>query len=181
MNSIVAALGNSNTLVYTLTFSPSLSNILDTGRGNNKNEMHPDPDLLAPLLMTVQAMRKNVPKTIAAMTGGEYEMFETRKKFEVRMNDFTNHLHSRYLLSITPKNPHPGLHQIRVHLKNPGNDTVLARTSYWAEAPRQLIAYSARSPCGAVALASRTSRTLAIRADSVKGLGRNQSPGSSTP
>ncbi len=135
MNSIVAALGNSNTLVYTLTFSPSLSNILDTGRGNNKNEMHPDPDLLAPLLMTVQAMRKNVPKTIAAMTGGEYEMFETRKKFEVRMNDFTNHLHSRYLLSITPKNPHPGLHQIRVQLKNPGNNTVLARTSYWAEAP----------------------------------------------
>ena len=135
MNSIVAAVGNSNTLVYTLTFSPSLSNILDTGRGNNKNEMHPDPDLLAPLLMTVQAMRKNVPKTIASMTGGEYEMFETRKKFDVRMNDFTNHLHSRYLLSIAPKNPHPGLHQIRVHLKNAGSNTVLARTSYWAEAP----------------------------------------------
>jgi len=134
MNSIVTLLGNSNTMVYTLTFSPSLSNILDTGRGNNKNEMTPNPDVLAPLIMTVQAMRKNIPKTIAAMTGGEYEMFETRKKFEVRMNDFTNHLHSRYHLSIAPRNPHPGLHQIRVHLKDAGNNTVLARSSYWAEA-----------------------------------------------
>jgi len=135
ISSIVAALGNSNTLVYTLTFSPSLSNVLDTGRGNNLNEMHPEPDILAPLVMTVQAMRKNVPKTIAAMTGGEYEMFETRRKFEIRMNDFTNHLHSRYWLSITPKNPHAGLHRIRVALKNGGSNTVLARSSYWAEAP----------------------------------------------
>jgi len=136
MPAIVAALGDSNTLVYTLSFSPSLSNILDTGRGNNKSEMTPSPDLLAPLVMTVRAMEKNVPKTVAAMTGGEYELFETRKKFEVRMNDFTNHLHSRYQLSFTPRNPHPGLHQIRVRLKDSANGTVLARTSYWAQGVR---------------------------------------------
>ncbi len=80
-----------------------------------------------------QAMRKNVPSTIASMTGGEYELFATRKKFEVRVNDFTNHLHSRYLLSFAPKSPHPGLHQIRVRLKEAAEATVLARTSYWAE------------------------------------------------
>ena len=136
MPAVVAALGDSNTQVYTLTFSPSLSNILDTARGNNKNEMTPNPDLLAPLVMAVRAMQKNVPKAVAGMTGGEYEMFETRKKFEVRMNDFTNHLHSRYLLSFAPKNPHPGLHQIRVRLKDGGSNTVLARTSYWAEGAR---------------------------------------------
>jgi hypothetical protein len=67
------------------------------------------------------------------MTGGEYELFATRKKFEVRMNDFTNHLHSRYLLSVVPKNPHAGLHQIRVRLRESGTATVLARTSYWAQ------------------------------------------------
>jgi hypothetical protein len=82
-------------------------------------------------------MRKNVPKTIAAMTGGEYELFATKKKFDIRMNDFTNHLHSRYLLSFAPKNPHPGLHQIRVRLKSAKKDTVLARTSYWAQPPTQ--------------------------------------------
>ncbi len=37
------------------------------------------------------------------------------------------------LLSFAPKNPHPGLHQIRVRLKDAGDATVLARSSYWAE------------------------------------------------
>lgn len=129
----VAAIGHANAVMYALVFSPSLSNVLDTGRGVNKNEMNSGPDLLSPLLMTAQAMRKNVPKTVAEMTGGEYELFATRKKLEVRMNDFTNHLHSRYLLSIAPKDPHPGLHQIRVRLHDPQHNAVLARTSYWAE------------------------------------------------
>jgi VWFA-related protein len=140
IDKVVSAIGKANVVMYALVFSPSLSNILDTGRGNNnpdlhpeQSEMHPGPDLLAPLLMTVQAMRKNAPKTITEMTGGEYELFATKKKFDVRMNDFDNHLHSRYLLSISPRSPHPGLHQIRVRLKNAAGKTVLARTSYWTE------------------------------------------------
>jgi hypothetical protein len=32
---------------------------------------------------------------------------------------------------------HPGLHRVRVRQKNPSNGTVLARTSYWAEAPEK--------------------------------------------
>jgi len=136
IDATVAAIGQSNALMYALAFSPALSNIIDTGRGTNKDEMNASPDLLAPLVMTMHAMRKNVPKTIAEMTGGEYELFATRKKFEVRMNDFTNHLHSRYLLSIAPRNPHAGLHQIRVRLRDPGNGTILARTGYWVEENR---------------------------------------------
>jgi VWFA-related protein len=130
---VVSAIGQSNVLMYALAFSPSLSNILDTGRGNNKEDMNASPDLLGPLVMTVHAMRKNVPKTICAMTGGEYELFATHKKFDARMNDFTNHLHSRYLLSFAPKSPHPGFHQIRVRLKSVQGATILARSSYWAE------------------------------------------------
>jgi VWFA-related protein len=133
----VAAIGLSNAVMYALAFSPALSNILDTGRGTNKNEMHQGIDFLDLLYMTAQALRKNVPNTIASMTGGEYELFATRKKFEVRMNDFTNHLHSRYLLSFAPKSPHPGLHQIRVRLRDAGEATVLARSSYWAEGGKE--------------------------------------------
>ena len=129
----VAAVGEANTMMYALAFSPGISNILDTARGTNKNEMHPTLDLLDLAYRTAQAMRKNVPSTITSMTGGEYELFTTRKKFEVRMNDFTNHLHSRYLLSFAPKDPSPGLHQLRVRLKDPSKGTVLARTNYWAE------------------------------------------------
>lgn len=130
----VVAVGQANVMMYALAFSPGISNILDTGRGVNKSEMHPTLDLLDLAYRTAQTMRKNVPGTVTSMTGGEYELFTTRKKFEVRMNDFTNHLHSRYLLSFAPKDPRPGLHQLRVRLKDTSKGTVLARTSYWAEA-----------------------------------------------
>jgi VWFA-related protein len=126
---VVAEIGQSNTAVYALAFSPSRSNILDTMRGNNKNEMNPSPDLLAPLLMAAEAMKKNMPKTVASMTGGEYEMFATGKNFDLRMIDFSNHLHSRYLLSIEPRSPHAGLHQLRVRLRDAGDRTVLVRSS----------------------------------------------------
>ena len=129
----VSAIGQANALMYALAFSPALSNIFDTGRGTNKDEMHNGVNILDLAYRTAQAMRKNVPSTVAGMTGGEYELFATRKKFEVRMNDFTNHLHNRYLLSFAPQNPHPGLHQIRVRVKDDPRVTVLARATYWAE------------------------------------------------
>lgn len=129
----VAAIGQANAVMYALAFSPALSNILDTGRGNNKNEMHQGVDFIDLAYRTAQAMRKNVPNTVAQMTGGEYQLFATRKKFDFDMNDFTNHLHSRYLLSFAPQSPHAGLHQVRVRLRNADGGTVLARSSYWAE------------------------------------------------
>jgi VWFA-related protein len=123
---VVRSLGDSNVVAYTLAFSPSKSNVLDTLRGNNNPDLHPEqtevhenPDLLAPLLLVGQATRKNSAKTIAAMSGGEYQQFDSGKQFDLRMNDFSNHLHNRYLLSFQPKNPHPGLHQLRVQ-KNLG-------------------------------------------------------------
>jgi VWFA-related protein len=137
IDATVAAVGQANAVMYALAFSPALSNILDTGRGTNKDEMHNGVNFLDLAYRTAQAMRKNVPSTVAAMTGGEYELYATRKKFDLRMNDFTNHLHSRYLLSIAPRSPHSGLHQIRVRLRDAAKATVLARTSYWVEGPEQ--------------------------------------------
>ncbi len=84
-------------------------------------------------------MKKNTTKTIAAMTGGEYVLFTSQKAFESRMVDFTNHLHSRYLLSFEPQRPHPGLHKIEVRLKQPAAGTrLLSRTSYWVNAEASL-------------------------------------------
>jgi len=132
VDDVVTEIGLSSTAVYALAFSPTRSNILDTMQGNNLDEMHPTLDFLELAYLAAQAMRKNIPQTVASMTGGEYELFTTRKHFEARMIDFTNHLHSRYLLSIEPKNPHAGLHQIRVRLRDPGDRVVLARSRYWA-------------------------------------------------
>ena len=140
VDDVIKAIGNSTTVVYTLAFSPSKSNVLDTLKGNNNPDLHPeqtevhnDPDLLAPLVLAAQAMRKNMAKSIASQSGGEYEMFDSAKGFDARLNDFSNHLHSRYLLSFQPSRPKPGLHQLTVKLKEPGNSTVLARSSYWAQ------------------------------------------------
>jgi VWFA-related protein len=132
----VVSIGESNVLMYALAFSPGVSNILDTARGNNIGEMHQYVQFLDLGYRAAQAMRKNVPSTVVAMTGGEYELFTSKKKFDMRMTSFTNHLHSRYLLSFSPKDPHPGLHQIQVRLRDAANDTVLARTTYWAEGNR---------------------------------------------
>jgi VWFA-related protein len=130
----VSAIGQSNAVMYALAFSPALSNILDTGRGTNiESEMHQGINFLDLGYRTAQALRKNVPSTVASMTGGEYELFATRKTFDGRMIDFTNHLHSRYLLSFAPQSPHPGLHQIRVRLRDVKDTAVLARSSYWAQ------------------------------------------------
>ena len=140
IDEVIKALGNSNTVVYTLAFSPSKSNVQDTLRGKNNPDLHPEqtevhegPDLLAPLMLAAQAMRKNTSKAIAAQSGGEYEMFSSGKGFDAQINNFANHLHSRYLLSFQPSKPHPGLHQLTVKVKEPAGATVLARTSYWAK------------------------------------------------
>jgi VWFA-related protein len=132
---VVSAIGNSNTVVYTLAFSPSLSQVLDTERGANRDEAYWDapPDIIGTLLMARNAMKKNITRAIAEMTGGEYQLFTTRKGFEAHLVDFNNHLHSRYVLSFAPQDPHPGLHQIQVRLKQSVvPTTVLSRTSYWA-------------------------------------------------
>ncbi len=139
---VLRELGSSNAVVYALTFSPSKSNVLDTLRGNDNPDLHPEqteehegPDLLAPLVLAAQSVRKNAAKTITSMTGGEYAQFATGKSFNRDMTEFSNHLYARYLLSFAPSKPHPGLHQLRVRLKQPQNATVLARDSYWAAAP----------------------------------------------
>jgi VWFA-related protein len=134
---VVSKIGNSNVVVSALPFSPSRSQLLDTERGYLMNETRSTGDLFAPLMMASQAVRRNTPKAITEMTGGEYEMFASRKSFERLMTTFANHLQSRYLLSFQPEDPNPGLHQIRVRLRQPGKATVLARTSYWAEGESQ--------------------------------------------
>ncbi|HUI83057.1 MAG TPA: VWA domain-containing protein [Candidatus Binatia bacterium] len=141
---VIRAIGNSNIVVYTLAFSPSKSNVLDTLRGNNNPDLHPEqtevhesPDLLAPFVLAAQAMRRNTARAIASQTGGEYHMFDSAKGFDAHMTEFANHLHSRYLLSFQPVRPHPGLHRIEVLLKQSRQRTVLARGSYWAVGAEQ--------------------------------------------
>ncbi len=138
LDDVVKLIGVTNTAVYALPFSPYMSQQLDVARGSNSDEWHANVDIIAKVAAVRQAMRSNTPKELATMTGGEYNLFASRESFETGMNRFANHLHSRYLLSFEPKSPHPGLHEIRVRLRDPArNEAVLFRSNYWAGALTQ--------------------------------------------
>jgi len=131
LDHVITLIGDSNTTIYSLIFSPSFESAKRRLRGEDEG---PTVDVMSLLLLARAAMKKDTSKAVADQTGGEFELFDSRESFENRMIDFTNHLHSRYLLSFQPNDPQPGLHRIRVQLKQPGDGSVLARGSYWAQA-----------------------------------------------
>ena len=125
---LVERIGDSNTLVFSVSFSPSKGEIINWAKGN----IGADSGLLGPVLMAVNAMRRNVPKTLASMTGGEYEPFAREKAFEDRIGEAARHAHNRYLLSFYPSNLEPGLHTLQVKLSQGYAARVVARANYWA-------------------------------------------------
>lgn len=132
---VATTMAGSDIVMYALAFSPALSQVLDDVRGKNPGKSN-NADILAPILMAAQGMKKNIPKAIATMTGGQYELFKSGKNFELRMNQFDNDLYNRYLLSFQPSDPRPGLHKVEVKLTTPRKHvTVIARNSYWAAPP----------------------------------------------
>ena len=127
---VVEAIGSSNTLVLSVTFSPSKALLLhDLKDGGQSAGM---ADLLMPLMMAVQSMRTNAARQIALMSGGEYSPFTTERGFEARVQEVAKHARNRYLLSFRPTDNTPGLHVLDVRLTRDLGARVVARTSYWA-------------------------------------------------
>ena len=79
------------------------------------------------------ALKKNVPETVAHLTGGEYYSFSNQKNLEKGLQELANHIPNRYMLSFNPKDPHPGFHAVVLQLKDRPSLKVAARTSYWVE------------------------------------------------
>ena len=82
---------------------------------------------------TADALQRNVPETVARLTGGEYFKLTNAKSLERDLATIANHLPNRYVLSFHPQSPHPGLHIVSVRLPEYPNLQVTARRSYWAE------------------------------------------------
>ncbi len=87
------------------------------------------------VMAIIGSLRKNVPETVAHLTGGEYLSFSNEKTLEKDMQTLTNHVPNRYVLSFRPSDPRPGLHTVLLTLKDRPQLKVAARTSYWAEEP----------------------------------------------
>jgi VWFA-related protein len=126
---LVERIGLTDVLVLSLTFSPSKAELLHDLKDNGDNRVM---NLQSTVLMAVQAMKKNVSKQIALMSGGEYAPFTRDKGFEERVNEVSQHARNRYLLSFSPSDPSPGLHTLRVRLTQDYGAHVVARANYWA-------------------------------------------------
>ena len=95
-------------------------------------------ELLPPLrlakiagILATNGLRRNVPKTVARLTGGEYFAFKDTRTLEHALLTISNHIPNRYVLSFQPLSPHPGLHAIELKLKDRPNLVVEARSAYW--------------------------------------------------
>lgn len=97
------------------------------------SELAPPLRLLKMAALATEGMRRNVPETVARLTGGEYFKLGNQKKLESDLMTISNHIPNRYILTFQPQNPHPGLHVLNLELKDYPQLRVTARTSYWAE------------------------------------------------
>lgn len=96
------------------------------------------PPLRGAKMLAIAAMNglhRNVPESVAHLTGGEYYKFGKDKSFQNAMMTISNHIPNRYILSFQPQSPTPGLHAIKLQLRDYAKLQVTARTSYWADTP----------------------------------------------
>ena len=85
-------------------------------------------------LIGINGLRRNTPETVAKLTGGEYFKFVNAKSLEQDLNTVSNHIPNRYVLSFHPQAPQPGIHALRLTLKEHADLKVTARSSYWIDA-----------------------------------------------
>jgi VWFA-related protein len=82
-------------------------------------------------------LQKNIPETVARLTGGEYFQLTNAKSLERDLATISNHIPNRYVLSFQPQSPHPGFHAITLTVPNYVNLKVSARDGYWADTAAQ--------------------------------------------
>jgi VWFA-related protein len=137
MKEIVRSLGETNTAIYSVTFSAEKTE----AKLAFKDPPHLNPPIMgsqgyfkldAPLRLIFGAMQKNLSAEVANLSGGESLGFDGRGELESDMNVLSNHIRNSYILSFTPTSAEPGLHTIKVALAHHPEMIVSARTSYWA-------------------------------------------------
>jgi VWFA-related protein len=98
-------------------------------------------DLLPPLrlariafLAAKDGLRRNVPESVAQLTGGEYFSFKDAKTLAQHLITISNDVPNYYFLSFRPQSLHPGLHALELKVKNKPDYKVRARKGYWVDA-----------------------------------------------
>jgi len=143
LKEILRTTAETNTTIYTLTFSPevtALKQALKETHGNKPLNVGNGTyvayfDFSLPLALLLSSMQKNLSANIATLTGGETATFGNQHALDDDLSTLATHIRNRYLLTFQPTSPKPGLHKLEVHLPNHPNLTVSARTNYWSTEP----------------------------------------------
>ena len=129
---VVANLGRSNIVVDAVSFNPGKTEVLDSLL---HGQMGPGPFGL--IIMAVEALKKNVPHTLASLSGGDYTNFTTQNGFDNGIHRLANKIHNYYLLSFQPAGAKGepvagGLHRIVVKIPDYPDAKIAARLTYYA-------------------------------------------------
>lgn len=151
LKDIVRDLGETNTAIYSVTFSgektkaklalkePHVNPPLQTQHADGPIQAYNDPGrptqgyakLDEPLRLIFGGMLKNVSAEMASLSGGETMSFDGREELEADLSVLNNHIRNSYVLNFYPTSTVPGLHSIKVSLPKHPEMTISARTSYW--------------------------------------------------
>jgi VWFA-related protein len=95
-------------------------------------------DLLPPLrlgrmafMAARDALQRNVPESVAQLTGGEYFAFKDAPTLRRHLATISNDAPNYYVLSFHPQSPSAGPHTLELKLKDRPQLQLRARTSYW--------------------------------------------------
>ncbi len=159
LDEVVAELGITDTVIYSVAFSPARDEVLhDMMHANDAynvpepKDPGPPPDVekrspaenvwtekppLFPwppeLLLIVNALRRNTASELATLSGGHYANFTTQKGFDAELLRISNQIHNYYLLSFKPAAEQAwGLHTLKVRVADYPDAVIQTRKSYWA-------------------------------------------------
>jgi VWFA-related protein len=123
---VVADLNRTNVVVDAVSFNPGKDDLLGMLHGDA-----PNPKEF--LMLVVNAVRKNVPHSLADASGGEYTNFNSQRKFEKGMGRLQNKIHNYYLLSFQePATAEPGLHRLKLTVPDHSDAKLRYRLMYYA-------------------------------------------------
>jgi VWFA-related protein len=79
------------------------------------------------------ALRTNTAESIAHLTGGEFFHFHEAKDLKAGLIAFSNDVPNYYILSFRPTSLTPGLHVLRLEIKDRPPFVLKARSEYWID------------------------------------------------
>ncbi len=160
LDEVARELGVSDTVIFTVAFSPLRSEFIDGFRNGPepkftpqypipKTEPKPDPapdeksepeapehapilELPPQIMAIVNALRTDASGAIASLSGGEHFSFSSQKSFDGSLLKISNRIHNYYLLSFRPAAGMPGVHALRVRVDGHPEAVIQTRRNYLA-------------------------------------------------